>query len=69
MVIACWQMVAGVPGIQIALNFFTHSNLICQILDVSYTFKESVGYLYVVTLSSILLIRHAHTPTFLIIHS
>jgi hypothetical protein len=64
-----WQMVAGVTGIQSALNFFAYSNFICQCHCVSYTFKRLVGYLCVVTLSSILSIRHVHTPTFLIIHS
>jgi hypothetical protein len=64
-----YQMIASIPQIQSALNFFMNGSLIhwgcSQILELFHPFKGCIIYLYVVILSCMLVSRHDHILNFI----
>ena len=65
-------MMANVPCLQSALNFFLSRILICygcsQIFELFYLFKESIINLYTVTSPLILISRQDYVLSFITIH-
>jgi hypothetical protein len=66
-------MIASIPRLQSALNFFVNGVLIrygcSQIFEFFHPFKGFIIYLYVVIVYCILISRHEHVLIFLSIYS